>query len=170
MRGVPVQRLLPSCSIADEDIRSALKRSRTLHSTYKMFRRLPEVPISRWANFKRTASIFRVLPNTMLSAARLMNAYDVMEMVERTDVEGAVAECGVWAGGTIGRMASVSKRHQNHDRVFHLFDSFEGLPQPSVHDVDVLDAFQRGHPDLSADDGSGGATLVSIDAQLPSRR
>jgi hypothetical protein len=100
----------------------------------------------------------------MLSAGRLMNAYDCMETVEREQVDGAVAECGVWAGGAIGLMASVNKRHGNPHRVFHLFDSFEGLPQPSVHDVEVVAAFRDDHPELAPDDGSDPAALVAIGA------
>jgi hypothetical protein len=145
-------------------MRSTLKRSRAIHSGYKLTRRLPEAPLSDWTNLRRTASIFRVLPNTMLSAPCLINAYDAMETIERERIEGAVVECGVWAGGAIGLMASVTKRHRNRQRTFHLFDSFEGLPQPSGHDVDVLDTFRERHPELAPDDGAGGDGLVAIGA------
>jgi O-methyltransferase len=145
-------------------MRSTLKRSRTIHSGYKLTRRLPEAPLSDWIDLRRTASIFRVLPNTMLSAPCLINAYEVMETVERNRIDGAVVECGVWAGGGVGLMASVTKRHGNTRRRFHLFDSFEGLPQPSRHDVDVLDAFREQHPDLPPDGGPGEDALVAIGA------
>jgi hypothetical protein len=145
-------------------LRDRVKRVRTLHSAYKLAASFRQVPPSEWARLRRTAAIFRVLPNTMLSAGRLMNAYDSMETVERERLRGAVAECGVWAGGAIGLMASVSKRHGNHERCFHLFDSFEGLPQPSVHDMDVVGAFRDEHPDLAPDDGSDPDALVAIGA------
>lgn len=134
-------------------VRSTLKRSRTVHSAYKLTRRLPEASLYDWINLRRTASIFRVLPNTMLSGPRLINAYDAMETIEREGIDGAVVECGVWAGGSIGLMACVSKRHGNRGRVFHLFDSFEGLPQPSTEDVDVVNGFREQHPGLAPDDG-----------------
>ncbi|HEV2874512.1 MAG TPA: TylF/MycF/NovP-related O-methyltransferase [Thermoleophilaceae bacterium] len=145
-------------------VRSTLKRSRTVHSAYKLTRRLPEAPISDWTNLRRTASIFRVLPNTMLSGPRLINAYDAMETIERERIEGAVVECGVWAGGGVGLMASVAKQYQNRRRVFHLFDSFEGLPQPSRKDVDVVDGFGEQHPELAPDDGDESNALVAIGA------
>lgn len=145
-------------------VRSTLKRSRTLHSLYKLGRILPEASVRDWANLRRTGAIAKVLPNTMVSARRLMNAYDAMETVEREGLEGAVVECGVWAGGSVGLMASVSKRRKNTWRIFHLFDSFEGLPQPSVHDVDVFDNFRQNHPDLTPDDGANAADLVAIGA------
>ena len=145
-------------------LRSVLKKSRALHSAYKFCRRFPEVPLSSWTELSRTASIFRVLPNTMLPAPRLINAFDVMQTVEREALPGAVVECGVWAGGAVGLMASVSKRAGNRGRMFHLFDSFEGLPQPSAHDVDVLPSLEDAHPGLAPDDGSGSASLVAIGA------
>jgi O-methyltransferase len=144
--------------------RSTLKRSRPIHSAYKLTRRLPEASFLAWINLRRTASIFRVLPNTMLSGPRLINAYDAMETIERERLDGAVVECGVWAGGSIGLMASVTKRHQNRSRMFHLFDSFEGLPQPSTEDVDIVDGFREEHPSLRRDSGEASDALVAIGA------
>jgi O-methyltransferase len=45
-------------------------------------------------------------------------------------VSGCVIECGVWRGGMIAALADVlgSNRH------YYLFDSFEGLPEPSAID------------------------------------
>jgi O-methyltransferase len=100
----------------------------------------------------------------MVSAPRLMQAFDAMETVERDRIEGAVVECGVWAGGSIGLMAAASKRQGNTTRMFHLFDSFEGLPQPSEHDVDVLAAFQAEYPGLVPDNGDDPGSLVAIGA------
>lgn len=140
-----------------------LKRSRTVHSSYKLLRLLPEASVSEWMRLRRTWEIFRVLPNTMLSAARLFNAHDCMEEVESKQLDGAVVECGVWAGGAIGLMAHVNKRIGKHGREFHLFDSFEGLPQPSPHDAEVVDRFREQHPDMEPDHGAG-STLNAIGA------
>jgi len=79
-------------------------------------------------------------------------------------VPGDVAECGVWAGGAIGLMALVNRRYGRHPRRFHLFDSFEGLPQPAEEDVDVLESFRAEHPELATDDGSDPGRLVAIGA------
>src|SRR4051794_36614780 len=85
-------------------MKDLLKRSRTIHSLYKLLRRLPEAPPWAWADFHRTRSIVKVLPNTMLSGPRLINAYDCMRTIEQEGLTGDVAECGVWAGGGIGVM------------------------------------------------------------------
>jgi O-methyltransferase len=39
-------------------------------------------------------------------------------------------------------------------RITHLFDSFEGLPQPSSEDVDVLESFREEHPEEALHDDS----------------
>lgn len=84
----------------------------------------------------------------MLPAKRLFNAYDAMIAVEKEGIVGAVAECGVWSGGCVGLMALASRHAGNASRPFHLFDSFEGLPQPSAEDSDVLGGFRAAHPDM----------------------
>lgn len=113
-----------------------LKRSRSIHAFVKLAKVFPNISLRRWANVPRTVDIFRVLPNTMVPPARLMNAHDCMRFAELNGIEGDVAECGVWEGGCIGVMACASERLGGR-REFHLFDSFKGLPAPSTEDVDV---------------------------------
>jgi hypothetical protein len=113
---------------------------------------VPQVPLSEWMSPHRTASIIKVLPNTMLPARRLFNAYDVIGTVERERLDGAIAECGVWSGGGVGLMALSSIR-AGGSRRFHHFDSFEGLPQPSAEDEDVLANFRESHPDAPLNQG-----------------
>jgi hypothetical protein len=72
-----------------------------------------------------------VRPFTMVSYARLSNTYALCLEAERARIPGAFVECGVWKGGTSGVMASVASRS---DRLTWLFDSFEGLPEPSALD------------------------------------
>lgn len=48
-----------------------------------------------------------------------------LEVLEQfSDVEGLVVECGVWRGGMSAGMADLL----GPERAYHLFDSFEGLP------------------------------------------
>ena len=46
------------------------------------------------------------------------------------DVEGCVVECGTWKGGMIAGIAEL----MGDSRQYHLFDSFEGLPQATEKD------------------------------------
>ncbi len=118
------------------DIKPFFKRSRLLHSIVKMTKVCLRVPVRRWANVSRTIDIFRMMPNTMVPPARLMNAYDCMRYAEESAIEGDVVECGVWEAGCIGLMACASERFGGRRR-FHLFDSFVGLPAPTEEDADV---------------------------------
>ena len=106
----------------------------------------------------------RVLPDTMLSAPRLFNAWDCVRIVEERGLPGAIVECGVWSGGSVGLMALASAHYGDGTRPLHLFDSFEGLPQPSIHDEDVLPDFEREHGGMGLDDGDDPSVLQAIGA------
>jgi hypothetical protein len=93
-----------------------------------------------------------------------MHAYDCSILIDRERLHGDVAECGVWAGGTIGLMAAAAACTGTAARTFHLFDSFEGLPQPSAYDTDVLAQFEQHHPFVDLDGGDNPAMLTPIGA------
>lgn len=138
------------------------KRSGSLRRMYKSLRRATDLRPTDLGHPARTRAIYRVFDYTMLPFARLRNAYDCMTAVEREGLAGTVVECGVWAGGCVGLMAAVNKASGDPARVFHLFDSFEGLPQPSVHDTDVLARFHEEYPDLTPDAADDASELVPI--------
>jgi hypothetical protein len=94
----------------------------------------------------------------MLPIPRLFDAYEAIVALNREGVSGDVVECGVWNGGCVGLMALANLRAPGSiRRKFHLFDSFEGLPQPSSYDVDVLAGFKSLHPELEVRDKSDAA-------------
>lgn len=72
---------------------------------------------------------------SMLRRAKLMNLLSLATVVEQLGIKGDFVECGVWKGGSAGILCSVIKTHGNR-RSLWLFDSFEGLPQPTVQDLD----------------------------------
>ncbi len=60
-----------------------------------------------------------------------------MELCEQfSKVDGCVVECGVWRGGMSASMAEIL----GPDRLYYLFDSFEGLPD--AKEIDGQDAIQ----------------------------
>ncbi len=67
---------------------------------------------------------------TMLSRRRLLSLYECVISCEQNDVEGDYVECGVWKGGAVGLMALANLRYGRAKRHLHLFDSFEGIPEP----------------------------------------
>jgi O-methyltransferase len=48
-------------------------------------------------------------------------------------VQGDFVECGVWKGGSAGVMGLALKA-RGEERILHLFDSFQGLPEPTIDD------------------------------------
>ncbi len=120
-----------------------------VHSAYKLVRDAREVPPRKWLQIGQMAAVFKVLPNTMLPMCRLFDAFEAIIAINEDGLSGDVVECGVWNGGCVGLMALANSKLSGPSRKFHLFDSFEGLPQPSSYDIDVLESFKEKHPGLS---------------------
>ena len=77
------------------------------------------------------AAALKVRSHTMSSYERLVSLWQQVRYVDSARVPGALVECGVWRGGSAGMMALAHLQSQpTHPRALHLFDSFEGLPQP----------------------------------------
>jgi O-methyltransferase len=71
--------------------------------------------------------------HTMLSFDRLATLWLQVRYLDRNQIPGALVECGTWRGGAVGMMglAHLASSRQPVRRL-HLFDSFEGLPQPQA--------------------------------------
>src|SRR5271170_5624155 len=68
---------------------------------------------------------------TMSSFERLATLWQQVRYLDRAGIPGALVECGVWKGGSSGMMALAHLSIGNRPtRKIHLFDSFQGLPQP----------------------------------------
>jgi O-methyltransferase len=117
------------------------KRSFAARSAYKLLRDFRQIPRSRLLDTDALGAILRVLPNTMLPMPRLFDLYDIVKRVNQSGLKGEFVECGVWNGGAVGLMAMADQRHSGPRRKLHLFDSFEGLPQPTAFDTDVYAGF-----------------------------
>jgi hypothetical protein len=58
-------------------------------------------------------------------------------------VPGCFVECGVWRGGSAA-IIGLANRHFGAMRDLHLFDSFEGLPEPTPTDGAAAIAYSSG--------------------------
>lgn len=67
---------------------------------------------------------------TMLSYERLVTLWQQVRYLDRAGVRGSLVECGTWRGGASGMMALAHMASGTPSRALHLFDSFEGLPEP----------------------------------------
>jgi O-methyltransferase len=79
------------------------------------------------------------LPYTMTSVARLDSVVQSVRYCVRRELRGAFAECGVWRGGSVLAMILTLQDMGAAPRDIHLYDTFEGMTQPTEADVSALD-------------------------------
>ena len=77
-----------------------------------------------------------VRPYTMVHGWGLSKIYELCREIERRGILGAYAECGVWKGGCGGVMGYWAAKSAARRKVW-LFDSFEGLPEPTPEDTTI---------------------------------
>jgi len=75
----------------------------------------------------------KIKPITMTSTSRLSGIALAMRYIRTNEIDGDVVECGVWAGGSIAAAALLGA-NDNIPRKYWLFDTFEGMTRPSMHD------------------------------------
>jgi O-methyltransferase len=83
------------------------------------------------------ADIIRaVRPWTMTSAERIYALIQAVRYVSASGIAGAIVECGVWKGGSMAAIARALLQMQDVSRELYLFDTFEGMTEPTAKDVD----------------------------------
>ncbi len=83
------------------------------------------------------ADIIReIRPWTMTSAERIYALIQAVRYVSASGVEGAIVECGVWKGGSMAAIAKTLLQMKDVSRDLYLFDTFEGMTEPTANDVD----------------------------------
>lgn len=87
---------------------------------------------------------------SMVGRNGLIVTYDIAEFLEQKQIHGAFVECGVARGGCSAIMALLSA-HYKSNRITWLFDSFQGLPKPTVEDEFNTAAFTRPNNRHSSD-------------------
>ena len=75
------------------------------------------------------------MPHSLVGWQGLEATYDAVIRVHQQAIEGDLVECGVAEGGSALLMARVTN-HQKDPRKLWLFDSYEGLPEPTSSDFE----------------------------------
>jgi hypothetical protein len=75
-------------------------------------------------------------PYTMTSVERMFALYQATNYVIDQKIPGDFVECGVWRGGSSLMVAQVLQHRGVKDRHLYLYDTFEGMSEPTVEDVD----------------------------------
>jgi hypothetical protein len=85
-----------------------------------------------------TDIIKKCKPFTMTSEERLYAMHKAIEYIVKNNIAGDIVECGVWRGGsTMCALLSLMKLQKTNHQIF-LYDTFEGMSEPSEKDADLL--------------------------------
>ena len=76
-----------------------------------------------------------VLPLTKISPDRLFAFMQATRHVVQAEIPGAIVECGVWKGGAVMSSILTMQQLKRSDRDYYLYDTFEGMPQPTTADL-----------------------------------
>lgn len=88
--------------------------------------------------------ILKAKPFTMTGVERMAALINAVKYVVKSGVPGDIAECGVWRGGSMMVVASTLLHLGERTRHLYLYDTFDGMPEPTAKD--------RTLEDLSADE------------------
>lgn len=75
-----------------------------------------------------------VKENTMTSPERIFSLIEAVKYIERNNIDGDIVECGVWKGGSMMTVAHTLISLDNTTRSLYLYDTYEGMNQPTDHD------------------------------------
>ncbi len=73
---------------------------------------------------------------TMTSPERLYGLIEGVKYITKKGITGDVVECGVWKGGSMMAVAKTLQTLNDEERNLYLFDTFDGMSEPSSKDVD----------------------------------
>lgn len=90
------------------------------------------------ADFGRedVAIIRAVQPYTMTSPERIFALIQGIRYIQKRAIPGSIVECGVWKGGSMAATARALLEKSDVSRDLYLFDTFEGMTDPTSKDVD----------------------------------
>jgi hypothetical protein len=84
---------------------------------------------------RNRAIVAQAMPYTMTGVLRLDATVTAVRHCVARGVAGAFAECGVWRGGSVLAMLLTLQELGAADRDVYLFDTFEGMTEPTERDV-----------------------------------
>lgn len=72
---------------------------------------------------------------SMVPWSGLYTSFKAARYVAEAGIPGDLVECGVWKGGCSAIMAEALRAHGAGDRSIYLYDTFEGMTQPTAQDA-----------------------------------
>ena len=110
----------------------------------------------------------KVLPFTMTGADRVAALISATRHISANKVPGAIVECGVWRGGSAMAAMLTLSSMSDETRNIYLYDTFEGMPEPTTEDVDFdgLPAARQFKSAKASDKGWCYASLEDVQDNL----
>jgi O-methyltransferase len=68
---------------------------------------------------------------------RCYSLYKAIQYITKGDILGDIVECGVWRGGSAMLAALTLIKSQQTHRKIYLYDTYEGMPEPTDKDIDI---------------------------------
>lgn len=85
---------------------------------------------------KEFTDIYNVISQyTMVPPDSLYSLYKSVLYIEKNKIKGNIVECGVWKGGCCMLIALVLKKMGNTSRKIFMYDTYEGMTEPTSKDV-----------------------------------
>ena len=102
---------------------------------FDIVRYRPHQPINLKDLTPREIEILQsVKPYTLTSEERVAALLNAVRYISEHKVPGDIAECGVWRGGSVMAVALALMYHNDSSRNLYLYDTFEGMSEPTKHD------------------------------------
>jgi O-methyltransferase len=92
-------------------------------------------PILTHASEEDKRIVERAVEYSMTGPARLLALIDSVRYCTRAALGGAFVECGVWRGGSVLAMILTLQELGIDDRDIYLYDTFEGMTEPTAFDT-----------------------------------
>ena len=90
------------------------------------------------ATEEQIETILAVQHQTMTSPERILALCQSIEYIVHNKIPGAIVECGVWRGGSMAAAARSLAQSGSDDRELWMYDTFEGMSEPTLRDVDFM--------------------------------
>jgi O-methyltransferase len=74
---------------------------------------------------------------TITGVDRCYSLYKAIKYITKGDILGDIVECGVWRGGSAMLAALTLIENQQTYRKIYLYDTYEGMPEPTDKDIDL---------------------------------
>ncbi len=104
---------------------------------YSLDKKIPEIPIDLIAEKEFLTFYEKCKPYTQTSIERMYSLYNACLYIVSNNMQGDLVECGVWKGGSAMMMAFVLKSKGITNRKIFLYDTFEGMSNPTEKDISI---------------------------------